>query len=33
VLAAQAAGLVGVHHLEAGPTAQRLSELLGVPLQ
>lgn len=33
VLAAQAVGLVGVHHREAGPTAQRLSELLGVPLQ
>jgi putative hydrolase of the HAD superfamily len=33
VLAAQAAGLVGVHHRESGPTAQRLSELLGVPLR
>ena len=33
VLAAQQAGLVGVHHSEPGPTAARLSELLGVALQ
>jgi putative hydrolase of the HAD superfamily len=32
VLAAQAVGLVGVHHSEPGPTVERLSELLGVPL-
>jgi putative hydrolase of the HAD superfamily len=32
VLAAEAAGLTGVHHRQAGPTAQRLSELLGVAL-
>jgi putative hydrolase of the HAD superfamily len=32
VLAAQAIGLVGVHHRESGPTVERLSELLGVPL-
>ena len=32
VLAAQAAGLVGLHHREFGPTAEQLSELLGVPL-
>jgi putative hydrolase of the HAD superfamily len=32
VLAAQAAGLVGLHHRESGPTAEQLSELLGVPL-
>jgi len=33
VLAAQAIGLVGVHHRESGPTAERLAELLGVPLR
>lgn len=33
VLAAQAVGLVGVHHREAGATVQRLSELLGLPLR
>jgi putative hydrolase of the HAD superfamily len=32
VLAAEAVGLVGVHHRESGPTMRRLSELLGVPL-
>ena len=32
VLAAEAIGLVGVHHRESGPTAERLTELLGVPL-
>jgi putative hydrolase of the HAD superfamily len=32
VLAAEAAGLVGVHHREPGSTAARLSELLGVLL-
>jgi putative hydrolase of the HAD superfamily len=32
VLAAEAIGLVGVHHRESGPTAERLSVLLGMPL-
>lgn len=32
VLAAQAVGLVAVHHRESGSTVERLSELLGVPL-
>jgi putative hydrolase of the HAD superfamily len=32
IAAAEAIGLVGVHHREPGPTAVRLTELLGVPL-
>lgn len=32
IAAAQAIGLIGVHHREPGPTAARLTELLGVPL-
>jgi putative hydrolase of the HAD superfamily len=32
VAAAVATGLVGLHHREPGPTAERLAELLGVPL-
>jgi putative hydrolase of the HAD superfamily len=32
IAAAEAIGLVGVHHREPGPTALRLTELLGVPL-
>ena len=32
VLAAEAIGLVGVHHREFGPTAERLSGLVGRPL-
>jgi putative hydrolase of the HAD superfamily len=32
VAAAQAAGLVGVHHKTARETAERLTELLGIPL-
>jgi putative hydrolase of the HAD superfamily len=32
IAAAEAIGLIGVHHREPGPTALRLTELLGVPL-
>jgi putative hydrolase of the HAD superfamily len=32
VLAAEAVGMVGVHHSELRSTTQRLSELLGIPL-
>ena len=32
IVAAEAIGLIGVHHREPGPTALRLTELLGVPL-
>jgi len=32
IAAAEAIGVVGVHHHEPGPTAVRLTELLGVPL-
>jgi putative hydrolase of the HAD superfamily len=32
IAAGEAIGLIGVHHREAGPTAVRLTELLGVPL-
>jgi putative hydrolase of the HAD superfamily len=32
IAAAEAIGLIGVHHLEPGPTTARLAELLGVPL-
>ncbi len=32
IAAAEAIGLIGVHHREPGPTAVRLTELLGVPL-
>jgi epoxide hydrolase-like predicted phosphatase len=32
IAAAEAIGLIGVHHREPGPTAARLAELLGVPL-
>ena len=32
IAAAEAVGLIGVHHREPGPTAVRLTELLGVPL-
>jgi putative hydrolase of the HAD superfamily len=32
IAAAEAIGLIGVHHRELGPTALRLTELLGVPL-
>ncbi len=32
VLAAEAVGIVGVHHSEPGSTTQRLSELLRIPL-
>jgi putative hydrolase of the HAD superfamily len=31
VAAAQAVGLVGLHHREPGPTAERLARLLGLP--
>jgi putative hydrolase of the HAD superfamily len=32
IVAGEAIGLIGVHHREPGPTALRLTELLGVPL-
>jgi putative hydrolase of the HAD superfamily len=32
VLAAEAVGMLGVHHSELGATTQRLSDLLGIPL-
>jgi putative hydrolase of the HAD superfamily len=32
VAAAQAVGLVGLHHREPAPTAERLADLLGLPL-
>jgi len=32
IVAAEAIGLIGVHHREPGPTALRLTELLDVPL-
>jgi putative hydrolase of the HAD superfamily len=32
IAAAEAIGLIGVHHREPGPTALQLTELLGVPL-
>jgi putative hydrolase of the HAD superfamily len=32
VLAAEAIGLIGVHHRESGPTVERLCDLLGMPL-
>ena len=32
IAAGEAIGLIGVHHTEPGPTAVRLTELLGVPL-
>jgi putative hydrolase of the HAD superfamily len=32
IAAGEAIGLIGVHHREPGPTALRLTELLGVPL-
>jgi putative hydrolase of the HAD superfamily len=32
IAAAEAIGLIGLHHREPGPTAVRLTELLGVPL-